>query len=118
MSSKIIEKSLKLELIDALADARMQHIQWVGDVLKDDKFEAEADHTQCNFGKWMIKVKDILGEFEEFQDIDIPHRELHMVYKLLINNPEHSVLREELKLLSYKLIDRVDLLEKRLSSDE
>ena len=109
-----ISKVMNDQLIDELVEARMQHIHWVSQVLKDEKFEAEEDHTRCNFGLWMVKVKELLGELEELQDVDVPHRELHMVYKVLKNNPAHTVLREELKLLSCKLIDRVDQLENRL----
>ena len=48
----------------------------------------------------------------------MPHRELHMVYKILKNNPTHDILRDEIKLLSQKLVSRIDELEQCLIDDD
>jgi hypothetical protein len=111
----MFSKKIKSEALGQLLDARMQHTKWVSAVLHDKMPQVVEDHTQCEFGKWMISLRDILGELEEFQDLDVPHRELHMVYKILKNNPTHDLLRDEIKLLSEKLISCIDALEQRLS---
>lgn len=109
---------MKSEALGKLLDARMQHTQWVSEVLHHRNPQVVEDHTQCEFGRWMLSVKEVMDELDEFQDLDIPHRELHMVYKVLKNNPGHEILREEIKLLSEKLIGRIDVLEQRLKAHE
>lgn len=111
-------KEMKSEALVKLLDARMQHTKWVSEVLHEKNPQVVEDHTQCEFGRWMISVKEVMEELEEFQDLDVPHRELHMVYKILRNNPTHDILREEIKLLSEKLISRIDDLEQRLNEDD
>ncbi|MEH6471920.1 MAG: CZB domain-containing protein [Halopseudomonas sp.] len=111
----MISRSIKSEALGRLLDARMQHTKWVAEVLHERDPQVTEDHTLCEFGKWMIAVRDELDDLEEFQDLDVPHRELHMVYKVLKSNPTHQILREEIKLLSEKLISRIDALEQRLA---
>ena len=111
-------KEMKDEALAKLLDARDQHTLWVTEVLTSQKPRVVECHTQCEFGKWMIGVRDRLDELEEFQDLDVPHRELHMVYKILKDNPSHDFLRDEIKQLSEKLLGRIHRLEQRLNNME
>lgn len=111
----MISQELKSELLSELMDARMQHIRWITEVLKGDSFEAEGDHTQCRFGRWLIDVKGVLNSVEEFERLKLPHQDLHTAYHLLKKNPDHSALRDGLKQLSNTLINHIDALEKRLN---
>lgn len=110
----MFSRDQKSQALATLLDARMQHRKWVAEVLNNENPQVMEDHTQCEFGKWMIAVREVLDDLEEFQDLDVPHRELHMVYKILKSNPDHAILREEIQLLSNKLIGRIDSLEKCL----
>lgn len=110
----MISEKLSSEALVKLLNARMQHTQWVAEVLHEKDPKVMEDHTECEFGKWMIEVREELDDLEEFQDLDVPHRELHIIYKILKSNPSHQILREEIKLLSDKLIARIDLLQQRL----
>lgn len=111
----MLSKELKSDALDQLLNARMQHTRWVSEVLHEKNPQVKEDHTECDFGKWIISIRDVIGELEEFQALDIPHRELHLIYKILKNNPSHELLRDEIKLLSEKLINRIDELEQRLN---
>ena len=111
----MISKELKSEALGELLNARMHHTNWVSEVLHGVSPKGAEEHTQCEFGKWMLKVEELLGGLNEFKELDMPHRELHSAYRLFKNNPDHELPKEEITLLSKKLINRIDLLELRLN---
>lgn len=110
-----ISAELKSELLGELLNARMQHTRWITGVIKNEDFHVEENHTQCQFGKWMIRVNGLLKNLDEFQQLDLPHKDLHRIFLVLKHNRDHQMLRGELKTLSKELIKRIDALETRLN---
>ena len=107
---------MKSELLGTLLDARMQHTKWMKEIIRDNNLHVEGDHTKCEFGTWIIQIRNILGDIEEYQNLEVPHRDLHKIFSALKHNPEQPSLREKLKKHSSELLSRIDSLEKRLNS--
>ena len=112
---KIICRELKSELLSELLDARMKHTQWVTQVVNEDCLSVEENPNHCRFGKWIIDVKDILSDCDEYHQLLQPHINLHTVYSKLKENSSQDSYKDELKRLSNQLIDRIDALEKTLN---
>lgn len=103
-----------LKQLDRLLEARMQHTKWVADVVHNEHPQVEEDPTKCEFGKWLLSASAELKTLPEFQALDEPHRELHQAYKLFRGDADLAYHPDEIKYLSTMLIERIDLLEKRL----
>ena len=110
----MVSKDSRLKALDTLLEARMQHTKWVCEVVQVENPQVEDDHRKCDFGKWLLSACSELKALKEFQELDKPHRELHEAYKLFRGVPDLAYHPDEIKYLSNMLIDRIDLLEKRL----
>ena len=62
----MLNQVVKDNALGKLRTARMQHTKWVTEVLHNRNPQVVEDHTQCEFGKWMISVRDTLEDLEEF----------------------------------------------------
>ena len=111
----MIGREFRSEALGELLDARMYHMQWIDTVTYEDDPQVEEHHTKCKFGKWILKAGRTLNCMDEFRELDENHRELHSVFRILKNNPDHELLLNEMKLQSKKLITSIDLLELRLN---
>lgn len=67
-------KSIICKSVTALIIAKEQHQKWVKDVLNDPIPHVEADHTQCDFGKWLLSAEEELRKRPEYDALDDPHR--------------------------------------------
>ena len=103
------------QLLVDLLNARMQHMRWVNEVMNNKFSLAEPSHTDCQFGKWMLKVSESLEHLSEFQNLELPHRLLHQSYQTLQNAPEQEQHKLDVKSYSSQLIDAIDALEQRIN---
>ncbi len=110
----MVSEDCRITALDTLLGARMQHTKWVSEVVHNDNPQVEDDHTKCDFGKWILSASDEVKALKEFQDLDEPHRDLHRAYTLFRGNADLAYHPDEIKYLSIMLIERIDLLEKRL----
>ena len=112
---KRICRELKSELLSELLDARMKHTEWVTQVVNEESLSVEENPNHCGFGKWIIDVKDILADWDEYHQLVEPHVNSHAVYSKIKDNPRQDTYKDEIKRLSTQLIDRIDALEKILN---
>lgn len=109
-------KSIKCKSVTALNTAKTQHQKWVEDVLSDPIPHVEADHTQCDFGKWLLSAEEELRKLPEFDALDDPHRKLHMAYLMVMTTPGLDRLELETKHYSKLLIERIEALKSVLEN--
>ena len=114
-SMKIICSELKSELLSELLDARMKHTEWVTQVVNEKSLSVEESPNHCRFGKWIIDVKDILADLDEYHQLMEPHINLHHAYTQFKENSRQETFKDEIKRFSSQLIDRIDALEKTLN---
>ena len=112
---KTICRELKSELLSELLDARMKHTEWVTQVVNMESLSVEENPSHCRFGKWIIDVKDILADFDEYHQLVAPHDNLHHAYSQFKESSGQGTFKDEIKQLSNQLIDRIDALEKILN---
>ncbi len=116
---KSISKQERLEALDTLLNARRAHTQWVAHIAHITHQHTPCvieDHTQCAFGKWLLKETQTLGTLPEFNALVEPHRQLHAAYTEMKGTTKPAVLRDTISSLSLVLIDTIDQLEKRLNA--
>lgn len=110
-----ITKQERLEALDTLLNARMAHTRWVAEVVHAASPCVVEDHRDCQFGKWLLAAGSTLGTVPQFADLVEPHRQLHEVYRALKDGGDPEAVRSRVRELSRLLIERIDLLEKRLN---
>ena len=109
-------KQERLEALDTLLNARRAHTQWVTHITHQHTPCVIEDHTQCAFGKWLLKETQTLGTLPEFKALVEPHWQLHAAYTEMKGTTKPAVLRDTISSLSLVLIDTIDQLEKRLNA--
>ncbi len=107
----MINNGMKTEFLEKLRHARGQHEKWVAEVLNNNTPQVEEDHTLCDFGKWILSVKEEMQDLPEFLDLEEPHRKLHMAYSTIMKTPGLGNIENEMKYYSTLLIERINLLE-------
>ena len=91
----------RLEVIDRIREAKQAHTQWVGRAMGIisapvvDKDEMPILHTDCDFGHWYYGDGQMLSFSQPFQQIEMPHTELHSIhmeiFDKLFKEAKHSV---------------------------
>jgi len=76
----------RLDVIHRIREARQAHTQWVGrargliSAPVADKEVMPILPTDCDFGNWYYGDGQMLSFSRPFQEIEIPHAELHSIY--------------------------------------
>lgn len=108
------------EALDKLLSARRQHTLWVSEIMNHSAPLVAEDHTQCDFGKWILGSGSLLlGEKQSFQQLIVTHKAIHHAYKALKDDPaQQDHMRRQIRLYSHQLFDLIDKLEQELQLDQ
>lgn len=106
----MMSKPINCKFVTTLNTAKEQHLSWVEGVLNNPVPHVEADHTQCDFGKWLLFAEEELQKLPEFVALNDSHRKLHMAYSMVMTTPGLDHLEQEIQHYSKLIIERIEAL--------
>ena len=120
------------DALNHLRAAKSAHIQWRSNAqalvagVAIDESKIPVDHTDCKFGQWYYGDGQLLMPLQAFQGIEVPHQNLHLVYKKIYDllhvkmgffrTQKAEKLLPTIIQLSESLIKSVELLEEDIRS--
>ena len=92
------------EIIAKLRNAKLSHKRWVSHAsamiegIPVEKGQVPINYTDCAFGNWYYGEGQSLSDLKEFNEIEEPHTELHLIYmeifKTLFHKKKQSLFQK------------------------